>query len=271
MVRSTSFCSFFPGSIFRCTATAYDLVAAQVLLIVGGSHLPGNYRMIRVHVSSCCSSRAVSFNSDSSGGSSSSNRTAIECTATFLSQVLHCLCVFYTPSAAACLTKASSSPLPHPPRARINQCPGSLNDPDTNASCYKGLSGQRSGPSAAQRASEPRPGPELRLTSRARPAFDEELKVQGVRDSEAEARANDLFKFREKEALARKRSEVERGRRSTAGATASTAVRVELATQLGLPSTATFDEVRESWGVPRRIANAYIKYLGTAVGKKQNT
>lgn len=64
---------------------------------------------------------------------------------------------------------------------------------------------------------------------------------------------------------------MERGRRSTAGGTASTAVRVELATQLGLPSTATFDEVKGNVGVPRRIVNAYIKSIGTAVSKKQNT
>lgn len=69
--------------------------------------------------------------------------------------------------------------------------------------------------------------------------------MQRSRGSEAEENANDLFKFREKEALARTRAEVERARRSAGGATVSnTAVRVELATQLGLPATATYDEVR---------------------------
>lgn len=149
-------------------------------------------------------------------------------------------------------------------RASTNQSPRSLNDPDTNASCYKGLSGQRGGPSAAQRASESRPGPELRLTSRARPAFGEELEAQDSRSSEAEAEANDLFKFREKEALVRKRSEVERGRRSTAGATSSTAVRVDLATQLGLPSTATFDEVRDSLCVLRRVVTKTLGGYSTS-------
>ena len=110
--------------------------------------------------------------------------------------------------------------------------------------------------------------------------------------SDAEASANDLFSFREKEALARKRSEVERARRSTADATVSTAVKVELATQLGLPATATFDEVIVcSWYQTNSSGNRITTSLqnnlseldisrppetrkesiGTSVDKKQST
>lgn len=55
--------------------------------------------------------------------------------------------------------------------------------------------------------------------------------------------------------MARTRAEVERARRSAGGASVSnTAVKVELATQLGLPATATFDEVR----------SAFLRVLGLA-------
>ncbi|CBN79806.1 expressed unknown protein [Ectocarpus siliculosus] len=133
----------------------------------------------------------------------------------------------------------------------------SLNDPDTNACGYKGLSGQPSSSRRRTRSSQA-PAPERRLTSSQQPAafFD------GVGDlKEAERPTGtdaafdaDFFAFREKDSLAsvKRRREVERRQRSAAGGAGGgdgSAVKVELATQLGLPASSTYDELRTAYRV----------------------
>ncbi|CAN0059185.1 unnamed protein product, partial [Scytosiphon promiscuus] len=139
----------------------------------------------------------------------------------------------------------------------------SLNDPDTNACGYKGLSGQPRAPSSSSSPSSSRgPAPELRLTSSQQPhaSFDgveELLEAERPAANGAPGIDADFFKFREKEALAsvERRQEVERRRRTAGGrggggggrrGGASTddrsPVKIELATQLGLPATSTYDE-----------------------------
>lgn len=137
----------------------------------------------------------------------------------------------------------------------------SLNDPDTNACGYKGLSGQ---PSSSRRRtpSSQGPAPERRLTSSQQPGvfFDG---VGDVKEAERPTGSDaafdaDFFAFREKDALAgvKRRREVERRRRSAAGVAGGgegSAVKVELATQLGLPASSSYDEVWSNaciFGVP---------------------
>lgn len=158
----------------------------------------------------------------------------------------------------------ASAPAPHIEHLITWPRPTSLNDPDTNACGYKGLSGQP----RERRGRGTTVAPELRLTSAQQPRqagtiFDgvEEL-LAGERptspldDSEAAGTAasinDDLFRFREKGPLAgpNRGREVERRRRGPAGGGrgggggAANAVKVELATQLGVPATSTYEEVR---------------------------
>lgn len=147
----------------------------------------------------------------------------------------------------------SRSTLPHP----LNHT--SLNDPDTNACGYTGLSGQPSGQrrnspfSSSSQQQQEAVAPELRLTSdqeTGSPLFDgvDDL-LERERSTSRTAIDDDFFKFREKEALAGtpRRREVERHRRRAAGGGGGgvgTALKVELATQLGVPATSTYEEVR---------------------------
>ncbi|CAN0222659.1 unnamed protein product, partial [Hapterophycus canaliculatus] len=137
----------------------------------------------------------------------------------------------------------------------------SLNDPDTNACGYKGLSGQPRAPTSSSFSSQ-EPAPELRLTSSQQPrasfdGIDELLEAERPAAAGAAAADADFFKFRGKEELAsvERRQEVERRRRgpgggggrrrgAVGGSDGGSAVKVELATQLGLPATSTYDEVR---------------------------
>lgn len=152
----------------------------------------------------------------------------------------------------------------------------SLNDPDTNACGYKGLGGRPRGPSSYQRRPPqqgPAAAPERRLPSaqQAGTIFDgveELLEAERTTSAFGESVAagaggatigEDLFRFREKEALAstERRREVERRRRGpagggrgggsgagSAGGSGKSAVKVELATQLGVPATSSYEEVR---------------------------
>lgn len=138
-----------------------------------------------------------------------------------------------------------------PPNQSCRRFHPSLNDPDTNACGYKGLSGQPSSSRRRARSSQA-PAPERRLTSSQQPrAF-----FDGVGDlKEAERPTGtdatfdaDFFAFREKDSLAnvKRRREVERRRCSAAGGAGGgegSAIKVELATQLGLPASSTYDEV----------------------------
>ncbi|CAB1117441.1 unnamed protein product [Ectocarpus sp. CCAP 1310/34] len=126
----------------------------------------------------------------------------------------------------------------------------SLNDPDTNACGYKGLSGQPTSSPRRTRSSQA-PAPARRLTSSQQPGafFDgvADLK-EAERPTETDATFDaDFFAFREKDLLAsvKRRREMERRRRSAgggAGGGKGSAVKVELATQLGLPASSTYDE-----------------------------
>ncbi|CAM9945327.1 unnamed protein product [Ectocarpus fasciculatus] len=135
----------------------------------------------------------------------------------------------------------------------------SLNDPDTNAFGYKGLSGQPSSSRRRTSSSQPQePPPERRLTSSQQPGafFDG---VGDLKEAERPAGSDaafdaDFFAFREKDALAsvKRRREVERRRRSAAsgaGGGEGGAAKVELATQLGLPASSTYDELRTAYRV----------------------
>lgn len=157
-------------------------------------------------------------------------------------------------------------PAPTTKPARGGRGHTSLNDPDTNACGYKGLSGQPRGPSRDQRrASQQEPAtPDRRLPSaqQAGAIFDgvEDL-LEAERPTSPFGRSvtaagvdEDLFRFREKGAIAgtEPRREVERQRRGPAGggrggggsvATERSAVKVELATQLGVPAASTYEEV----------------------------
>lgn len=154
------------------------------------------------------------------------------------------------------------STLPHhrftPPDALIHN---SLNDPDTNAFGYTGLSGQPSGQKKAPSSHQQQGAvaPELRLTSDqqiGKTFFDgvDDL-LEKERPTSRTAIDDDFFKFREKEALAGtpRPREVERSRRGAAdgggggagngGRGVKSALKVELATQLGVPAASTYDEV----------------------------
>lgn len=184
---------------------------------------------------------------------------------------------FLTPATPSTLHLAHSCASAHIPQQHPWSRHASLNDPDTNACGYKGLSGQPRGPSWDQRRPSPQgpvAAPDRRLPSaqQASGIFD------GVEDLlEAERPTSpfggsgaagtaagiddDLFRFREKGAIAgtERRREVERRRRGPAGGSGGrgggggggsvggerSAVKVELATQLGVPATSTYEEVRD--------------------------
>lgn len=75
--------------------------------------------------------------------------------------------------------------------------------------------------------------------------FDEEALIPlGIDDPSSEASANDWLRFREKEALSRSKEATKE--RATPGGKVRGVhgpATVELATQLGLPASATYDEV----------------------------
>lgn len=162
-----------------------------------------------------------------------------------------------------------------PPRARSlpTRIPPpslrSLNDPDTNASCYKGLAGEPGRPSAQREESARGPPPELRLTSQQRPTLDDrEEEFQRMRGFETEPdSASDFFQFREKESLANGRSKVAEVRRARGsgggggggGSSASSAVKVEVATQLGLPATSTYEEVKHGRRIFVCVYKAHVR------------
>eukprot|EP00752_Nemacystus_decipiens_P007510 g6711.t1 len=148
----------------------------------------------------------------------------------------------------------------------------SLNDPDTNACGYKGLSGHpRAGGSLDQRRSSqqgPAAAPDRRLPPAKQAGatiFEDLLEAERPASPFGGSGAggtaagidDDLFRFREKGAIAGAgtRREVERRRRGPAGGGGAgaggerSAAKVELATQLGVPAASTYDELRTAYRV----------------------
>lgn len=156
------------------------------------------------------------------------------------------------------------------PYARAGHVRGSLNDPDTNASLYQGFTGvpgsdypgqeqhDQQSPNGSRATDSRTVSPDLRLTTKTQevlPWGSEEVQRLGNDNRDKD---DNLFQFREKETLTRTveaspttTRERGAGDKSGGGGTGGrvirdgtrSAVTVELATQLGLPATATYEEV----------------------------
>lgn len=114
----------------------------------------------------------------------------------------------------------------------------SLNDPGTNTAFYQ---------ESCRGGDDPRASPSQRPAAEPRVAvFGDEAPIPlGIDDPPFEASANDWLRFREKDPLSRSKETTKE--RATPGEKVRGVhgpATVELATQLGLPASATYDEVR---------------------------